>query len=196
MLSHTAYIPYLNVSSFLPALSPAHSGKYNSCRFHCSVEVTVLSTNKQHSLPVSRHRPRFQAHHKQVALVAQPDVEKFCAPLALSCRPIPDSVLRAQELASLPRTPVTPVLVVVVLRFPADPPPKYSLTWPHSQQVTHTFHCACDPGPFLDHPLQSTGHVRGSKSTAVEVVISGPFIIFVLHNHIINKKKIFFRRCK
>ena len=120
MLSHTAYIPYLNVSSFLPALSPAHSGKYNSCRFHCSVEVTVLSTNKQHSLPVSRHRTRFQAHHKQVALVAQPDVEKFCAPLALSCRPIPDSVLRAQELAALPHTPVTPVLVVVVLRFPAD----------------------------------------------------------------------------
>ena len=28
------------------------------------------------------------------------------------------------------------------------------------------------------------------------VVISGPFFLILLHNHIINKKKIFFRRCK
>jgi hypothetical protein len=31
---------------------------------------------------------------------------------------------------------------------------------------------------------------------AVAVVISGAFIKNLLHNHIINKKKIFFRRCK
>ena len=48
----------------------------------------------------------------------------------------------------------------------------------------------------LQHLALSYVRSRRLSLKMISVVISGPFFCFLLHNHIINKKKIFIRRCK
>jgi hypothetical protein len=47
-----------------------------------------------------------------------------------------------------------------------------------------------------EQALQGCEDVLLCTLRGFRVVVSGPFILFLLHNHIITKKKFFLRRCK
>jgi hypothetical protein len=80
----------------------------------------ALALRKVQQRPVAGDRLRLQAQRQPVAFAAQQWVAQLAALLAPSRRPVPDHVLRAQQLAALAHAAAAPVVVVVCLGVAVD----------------------------------------------------------------------------